>query len=622
MRKVAFITLALGAAVLCVALGLRLAAAAAAGPALDVPPGEGRLDQPEEVYLGIYRSWSLGGRETLTRTQEEAVFRLGLARKSRIIAMELRRRELETLIAAAQSDLNRALATAARVPEVEPPDEIWAEEDDYGTETEETATEDTSDSEIAVSNEETDDEPEEEAGPLQNEWPESEEAQSESISDSDFSELDQAVANLAGLEEEYRTILDKLKPEELEAEKEQVAEVALLAGGADRGAQALLARWGQPFRRVLPGPGLAGLAKKHPLLIVPSGAMDKSLKRSLDGYVRAGGTILAFAQRSGADMARLPGRPRGFGWAEAESAYANSVDVAASHPATASCRKSRFTAAVDGFLTELPKEAEILLRDVRSGQPVAATYRLGQGRVIVTTLYTDWVAVSRQPADMEYLFLRDTALWALAEGRRLHPQVARPGAEIKVVFNVSNESQELAQKVRISYLTPEGVLCSPFEINMKVMPGQTMPATITVHAPKTPGVWHLIYALIRPNGSVLQSWQNAVDVVSADPAPAAPQTSLGASLISSGETVIGDFTVAMHLFNHTAAALSLQCVGPDGASTVMVKAAGSEKVLFHLPGAETPGKYSYTFTITGAGEPLRLSRLITVGAEPRKGVSK
>ena len=67
-----------------------------------------------------------------------------------------------------------------------------------------------------------------------------------------------AVENLSQLEAEYAALLERLTPAAMAREKDRLAEIALLSGGASRGTQMLLASWGQPFRMVDPGASLAG----------------------------------------------------------------------------------------------------------------------------------------------------------------------------------------------------------------------------------------------------------------------------------------------------------------------------------------------------------------------------
>ncbi|MCL6613729.1 MAG: hypothetical protein K6U03_03755, partial [Firmicutes bacterium] len=487
MRKAAIILFILALATLGGVSVLRFLGLAAPQSASATPPGEGLLDQPGDNFTGLYRSWSLGGRETSTTAQEEAILRLGTARGSRLVGMELRRRELERQILQAQTRLKevQAAATAARV----------AEKEAAAMETE--IFEDSSD---GIYDEEQDGEEDFETG-FETEGEDDLGAEYDADEPEWTDEEIEALQSLTQLQEERDKLLAELTPEKLAREKDRLAEIALIAGGASRGMQTLLARWGQPFS-ILPVDAVD--VGDKPVVILPSGAMDKKMGGPLAAYVRRGGTLIAMAQRNAALISALPGRPRGYGWEEVESAFENAVEVAAVHPSTVSCQKPRFSAAVDGLFTELPKGAEVLLRGTQTGQPVAAVYPFGRGLVVVTSLFTDWEALSRNPGDGENRFLRDLILWAVARNKRFHPEILAPGARVRVTVPVHNRQNAMAIRVRMAYLTPEGVLCPPFDLDRRVLAGETDTNPITIRTPSTPGVWRLVYALLKADGSYLQ----------------------------------------------------------------------------------------------------------------------
>ena len=357
MKKIAITLCVLGLFALGLVIILRSLGMTSAPAVPASPPGEGRLDLPADNFTGLFRSWSLGGQETATAAQNETLIRLGVAAGSKPIELELRRRELARQLLEAQTRLEQA-QTVAVVEPIEPTEPAFPDDMDD-------ALEPAGESGFAEAAGmwDTDDE----TGEIPPVEPNPEEAA--------------AIESLSQLEAEYAALLEKLTPAAMAREKDRLAEIALLSGGASRGVQMLLARWGQPFRIVDPGASPAGLTKTQPVLVVPTGALDRKTAGQLAAYARAGGTIISLAQRNGAALAALPGKPRGFGWEETESAFEEAVEVAAAHPSTVSCRKSSFSAAVDGFFRDLPKGAEILLRARGSGRPVAAVYPYGRGLV-------------------------------------------------------------------------------------------------------------------------------------------------------------------------------------------------------------------------------------------------
>lgn len=601
MQKLAVFVLISGILALGSVLGLRYLGRASASAALTIPPGEGRLDQPGDVFAGLFRSWSLGGQETNNNAQEEAFLRLGTVRGSKLVRLELRRRELETMIAAAQAALERVRATRTEAAAGE---DLWESGEEYSS----------VEGMEGAAYTETENAPpaeEDQAPPAAH------------VADTAMTQAEaEARDTLAGLEQEYESILAGLAPAALAREKERVAEIAVLAGGAARGVQALLARWGQPFRVVEPGPGLAALGKTQPVLVIPSGAMDRGAGGQIASFVRGGGTVISFAQRSGAELRALPGGPRGFGWAETESAFDEAVEVAAAHPSTVSCQKTRFSAAIDGFFTQTPAHSETLLRAAANGRPVAISYPIGKGRVIATTLYTDWAAMTRPPGGTEYLMLRDLMLWALAAGRRLHPGLVTPGAKIEVTLPIVNDAPEMAKKVRVCYLTPEGAYGKPFELDLRVLPKEHERRVVHVHAPGTPGIWHLAYALVRPDGSLLQYWRNAVDLAVGSPAVAPNPSGVGASVTCPGEVLRAgrELALTVNLWNYDKTAARVTCTGPSGTESVTVAAGDDRKLVCRIPAdGRAAARGYYEFALKGGFGAARLAKFITAAPSGGKG---
>lgn len=602
MKKAALIALLLALVTLGGVLALRFSGLATSQPALAAPPGEGRLDQPSDNFTWLYRSWSLGGRETITTAQDEALLRLGTAGGSKLIGLELRRRELERQILQAQARLEQvqAAAAAARLAEAEAAAAAYEEpfaETSYDQD-------DWMDSEIGF---EAGSDLETASGADELEWSEEE---------------TQALESLAQLEQERDKLLAELTPENLAREKERLAEIALVSGGAARGMQMLLARWGQPFS-ILPANAVDAGTK--PVVILPSGAMDKKMGGQLSAYVRQGGTLIVMAQRNSALISALPGRPRGYGWEEAESAFENAVEVAAAHPSTVSCQKARFSAAVDGVFTELPKDAEILLRGTQTGQPVAAVYAFGKGTVVVTSLYTDWEALSRNPGDGESRFLRDLILWATARGKRLHPEMVEPGTRIQVAVPVHNSQGAMAVKVRMAYLTPDGVLCPPFDLDRRVLANETDTRPITIRTPTTPGVWRLVYALLKADGSYLQYWRDGLDLACGKPAVAPAPSGLGAAVFSTGEFLRGAKRIALtaQLWNHTQQALEIKCAAAGSEASTTVPAGGEKKVTLRLDAAPQAAAFGYyEVDLAWTNGRLRLARMLKTTPAGREEASQ
>jgi hypothetical protein len=590
MKRAAVLLFILGILSLAGSLVMRVIISAQSPAMVNTPPGEGRLEPSNDNFSGLYRSWSLGGRESTTEAQTEAVFRLGIGHNSQLINLELHRRALETKLTQARINVekNRAIKPAA-LPTATDPGSI---ENAPGT---------LNNQGDAVDSDPQKDEPN----------------QPKPSPGLENGAITGAQENLGKLEEEYQAVLADLDPKTLAAEKERLAEIAVLGGGASRGVEYLLASWGQPFRSITAENGLAGLIKHQPVLIIPSGALEAGIRGQLNTFVHSGGTIICFTQRKGAVFSNLPGHPRGYGWLEAESSYSGAVEVASAHPGTVACQNSCFSAAVDGFFCDqLPKGTQVLLRSTSSGCPVAIVYPFGKGRVIATTLYTDWEAMSGSPGENENVFYRDLTLWAVARnGGRLNPALNPPGAKLTTTLLVENLSREKAQQLRVAFLTPEGqMLGKPFNLGVRILPNETINQALRLTVPNKPGVWHIVYALVGADGSLLQYWRNGLDLISGIPAVAQSPAAVGTAITCQGEVLPAGLNprFTLHLWNYHATALKLECGGPNQKTATTVPGGGNRKLIFTVPADR---RYStkgyYEFSITGPEGITWLSKFIT-----------
>ena len=138
-------------------------------------------------------------------------------------------------------------------------------------------------------------------------------------------------------------------------------------------------------------------AKKYPALIIPSGGffgMDTSeiLKYKLRKYVEDGGVIVCFAQQQGYEFNCLPGTITAYGWGEDQSCWQNAAYIDTDHPIFASQEDAALDAGIDGYFTQWPNDATILLRRTKNQMPAMLMYKYGSGTVIASTLFSDFAS--------------------------------------------------------------------------------------------------------------------------------------------------------------------------------------------------------------------------------------
>ncbi len=130
--------------------------------------------------------------------------------------------------------------------------------------------------------------------------------------------------------------------------------------------------------------------------MIPSGGLygmdsSSSFRKQLADYVQNGGTLICFAQQHGYEFNALPGgRVSGYGWNEDQSCHTNAAYIDTYHPVFAGQGNANLDASVDGYFTNWPDDATILLRRTKNGMPAMIAYPYGNGWVVASSLYSDW----------------------------------------------------------------------------------------------------------------------------------------------------------------------------------------------------------------------------------------
>jgi hypothetical protein len=210
-------------------------------------------------------------------------------------------------------------------------------------------------------------------------------------------------------------------------DRETAPDVTILKNGFHEGITSLLLKYKDPMR-------FAGLdldpsiASDHPVLVIPSGGLyglegSEFLKSALDEYVKQGGTLVVFAQQSGHEFGAIPvpqeadgtyNYINGYGWSQDQQCFTDGTYIDTWHPILSAQTRSTPTANVDGFFNSYPSNSTVILRRTASGQPALLTYEHGEGRVIVSSMYTDWAYGHAQAANEELAIVRDMIAWAKA----------------------------------------------------------------------------------------------------------------------------------------------------------------------------------------------------------------
>ncbi len=102
-----------------------------------------------------------------------------------------------------------------------------------------------------------------------------------------------------------------------------------------------------------------------------------------------------------------------------------------------------------GTLLNYPSNSTVLLRRTANGQPDLLMYEYGQGRVIVTSMYSDFALKQNQAFSEEIALIRDIISWAKKPEQL--PEI-KPGESVSVSVSVTNNTTNDASSVKASHL--------------------------------------------------------------------------------------------------------------------------------------------------------------------------
>lgn len=316
---------------------------------------------------------------------------------------------------------------------------------------------------------------------------------------------------------QFSAIKSKLDEATSETDWATAPDIAVLAYGFHKSVTSLLLKLKEPTRFL----GVdfdPAIVSDHPVILIPSGGlsgMDRSeaLKAKLNEYVKMGGTLIVFAQQHGYEFDVIPvpleesGDARtikGYGWAEDQSCFTNAVYLDTLHPILSSQSRSTPTLNVDGYFTDYPSASIVLLRRTANGQPAMLMYGHGEGRVIVTSMYSDFAFGHSQASPDEIFLIRDMIAWAkkpvpLAEIKR--------GETIALHIDITNHMDTDAASMKLLVFNPDRSALLSEEIvggGLAAHGSTRITAQYTAPTNAPLGIYRVDYILLDGTGTVIQ----------------------------------------------------------------------------------------------------------------------
>jgi len=322
------------------------------------------------------------------------------------------------------------------------------------------------------------------------------------------------------IERQIKDLSQKLDTERNQAgtDMKTAPDVALFAYGFNDAMTSLLLKYKEPVTFI--GTDFSpSIVKDQPVMVIPSGGLygfenSTFLKASLDEYVKQGGTLIVFAQQYGYEFNILPtpvdpitgiSKPiSGYGWTEDQSCLWNGTYIDTPHQILSGMTASTVSANVDGYFTSYPENSTILLRRTANGQPAMIMYDYGLGKVIVSSLYSDWGYAHSQATQDEIKIVRDMITWVKKPA--LLPEI-RPSQTVSLTLEAKNVSQTQTSSIKLLIYDPDRQTLLSEQTQAIDLPAGSVASIQIMYASLSnspPGIYHIDYELYDANGNIIQ----------------------------------------------------------------------------------------------------------------------
>jgi len=239
----------------------------------------------------------------------------------------------------------------------------------------------------------------------------------------------------------------------------------------------------------------ASILKEQKILIIPSGGLrglshSAIFRNKLAEYAKNGGIIICFSQQYGYDFSALPGGMlKGYGWQEDASCHKKAAYIENFHQIFSSQHELYPDLKLDGYFTDFPEGAKILLKRSKNLKPAMIMYSFGEGAVIATSLYSDWGYINGQASSSEIDLLRDLVRWS-KKGSDL------PEYKAGLDFKETIPAVKNFNKIEMILRSPDG---ETVEKNLGTSPQYELKTSLN-----KPGIYCVDYILYNSNLEMIQ----------------------------------------------------------------------------------------------------------------------
>jgi len=289
------------------------------------------------------------------------------------------------------------------------------------------------------------------------------------------------------------------------------------------------------------------LLDEQKVMMIPTGGLSglshsAIFKNKLSEYVKNGGVVICFSQQYGYDFNALPGgKISAYGWQEDASCYTKAAYIENFHQALSSQDESYPDIKLDGYFTDYPDGATVLLRRSKNQMPAMLMYNFGKGVVVAASIYSDWGYLNGQASLSEINLVRDLLRWAKSGGKNL-PEY-KSGESFKSPIQISRDFSKIEMILR----SPEGKI---LEKNISSEAVYELGLAL-----EKPGIYFVDYILYGADSKAIQPQAEGIYFSFAKPPPDFLQNSdFTFDITSDSENYISGnvATFAFHIRNNTA----------------------------------------------------------------------
>ena len=273
-------------------------------------------------------------------------------------------------------------------------------------------------------------------------------------------------------------------------------DIAVLANGYyNEMRKLIIEKAGEPVR-IVDQTFESYILDEQKVLVIPTGGLSglshsAIFKNKLSEYVKNGGVVICFSQQYGYDFNALPGgKINAYGWQEDASCHAKAAYIELFHQVLSSQSELYPDIKLDGYFTDYPDAAVILLRRSKNQMPAMLMYGFGKGVVIAASIYSDWGYLNGQASSPEINLVRDLLRWAKSGGKNL------PEYKIGEVFEQPIPINKDFNKIEMILKSPEG------EILEKTISNKAVYASGL--ALEKPGIYSVDYILYDADSRPIQ----------------------------------------------------------------------------------------------------------------------